>query len=282
MKTELKIRLSHTAKEKYLNCPLSYYMHYTLGLREKVVGSALPFGTAIDEANGALLEGKTLKESLQVFEEYWTSPVINNKKVELRKYKNIRYSKADHQLDEDPWISMLRKAELMLGAYQSEFMPMVKDVLCVQKNIKIKNNLGDYITGFLDTKVELTDGRTVTIDNKTSSQAYKKDAVLTPEKGSQLALYCHAEDCEYGGFVIQEKNIRKREPRARVQILIDKPPETLVKKTLDEFQDVLYNIKMGVFPSNHPHCNRYYGKCICDKYYPSGGENLAGLIKVKK
>ena len=128
----------------------------------------------------------------------------------------------------------------MLEAYQREFMPMVKDVLEVQKPISIKNKLGDEIRGFLDTKVELTDGRIVTIDNKTASQAYKTDAVLTPEKGSQLALYCYAEDCEHGGFVVQEKNIRKREPRARVQILIDKPSKTLIEKTLDDFENVLY------------------------------------------
>lgn len=282
------IGLSHTAKNKYINCPLSYYMHYILKLREEVVGSALPFGTAIDSAQETLLKGKTLDQALKVFNEAWIAPKINGNRVDGPTTKFIKFSKADgaEGLADTAWGNMKEKGELLLTAYQEEIMPRIKDVLAVQKPIFIKNDQGDFIRGFADKIVVWEDGRNILFDNKTGAKKYESDAVTVGDKAKQLGLYYEALKDEYSldasGFIVLEKKIRKNEPRTRIQILIDNVPEDLIQETFDEFEEVLHNIKLGIFPSNHPDCNQYYGDCVCNKYYPSGGTDLTGLIKVGK
>lgn len=282
------IKLSHTAKNKYINCPLSYYMHYILYLREKVVGSSLPFGTAIDEAQGALLNGKTLDETLKVFNEFWLYPSINGEKVEGPTTNYIKFSKADAKegLADTPWGNMKEKGELLLTAYQEEIMPKIKNVLAVQEPIAITNDQGDLIRGFADMIVTWEDNRNILFDNKTAAKKYEEDAVVAGDKAKQLALYYeHLKDkfsLDASGFIVLEKEIRVRDPRTRIQTLIGNIPESIIEETFDEFENVLYSIKIGDFPSNHPNCNQYYGNCICNKYYPSGGTDLTGLIEVRK
>lgn len=280
------ITLSHTAKNKYLNCPLSWYMHYKLKLRERIVGSALPFGTAIDAAQEALLKGKTLEEAIKIFDDLWIAPKINGKQLDGPTTKLIKFSKADGKegLADTAWGNLREKGHLLIAAYQQEIMPSIKDVLAVQKRISIKNDYGDSIIGFADMIVKWEDGRNILFDNKTSSKKYPLDAVTEGDKAGQLALYFEALQEEYSldaaGFIVLEKEIRVREPRTRIQTLIDTVPENIIEETFQEFEEVLTGIKLGQFPSNHPHCNQFYGDCICNKYYPSNGTDMTGLIKV--
>lgn len=278
------IRLSHSAKEKYLRCPLSYYMHYNLKLREEVMGSALPFGSAVGTAAEDLLKGKTLDESVKTFNEMWEFPEINGKKVVGHDTNLIRFSKSDQKdgLADTPWESMKIKGHMMLAAYVEDIMPTVKDVMGTEIEINIENDNGDYIIGYADAVVELVDGRRLVMDNKTSASKYPVDAVTTGDKAKQLALYYPELKDKYNldgaGFWVSEKSIRKKEPRARTQTLIDIPTEEMIEQTLEEFDNVLYNIKMGIFPSNHPECNTFFGKCICEKYIKSDGSDLSGLV----
>jgi CRISPR/Cas system-associated exonuclease Cas4 (RecB family) len=287
------IRLSHTAKEKYLNCPLSYYMHYQLNLREEIVGSALPFGIAIDEAQGTMLEGKQLKDVLEQFEKLWESPKINGQILKGSQTNKIRFSKADAKegLGDTPWENMLEKGKLLLEAYYEEIMPQIKDVLAVQQVVNVKNDSGDSIFGLADMIVKWKDGRNVLVDNKTASKKYKEDAITNldgPEqdKAKQLALYYENLKDRFSldavGLIVLEKEIRKKDPKTRIQVLINETTEEIIEKTFDEFEEVLYGIRMGQFPSNNPKCNKFYGDCVCSKYYPSGGTDLTGLVNVKK
>jgi len=282
------VQLSHTAKEKYINCPMSYYMHYFLKLREKVVGSALPFGTALDVGQEAMLKGKTLEEALKVFDDSWVAPKINGEVLDGPTTNLIRFSKADAKegLADTAWGNMREKGKLLLTAYQAEVMPNIKNVLAIQKKINIKNDHGDIIIGFADLIATWIDDRNLLLDNKSSAKKYEKTAVVEGDKAKQLGLYYEELKEEYNldaaGFIVLEKEIRVREPRTRIQILIDKVPEEIIDETFSEFERVLYGIKMGLFPSNHPNCNQYYGDCICNKYYPSGGIDMTGLIKVTK
>lgn len=282
------IQLSHTAKELYKRCPLAYYMHYVLGLREEVVGSALPFGTAVDEGLNALLEGKTLEQANKVFNKHWEFPKLHGKNVDGKTTNLIRFSKADmkEELADNPWEAMKIKGEMLIEAYQEEIMPNIKDVLAIQKPIAIKNADGDLIRGFADVIVETIDGERLLIDNKTSAKAYNKNAVLEGDKAPQLALYYdHLKD-QYklngAGFYVLEKGIRVKDPRTRIQVLTGIPTDEMIEKTFEEFDETLYNIRMGRFPSNSPECNTYYGKCICEKYSASEGHDTSGLIKVKR
>lgn len=282
------IKLSHTAKELYKRCPLAYYMHYILGLREKVVGSALPFGSAVDEGLNCLLEGKPINQALKVFNTHWEFPKINGNNIDAKTTKLIRYSKSDtkENLAETPWESLKIKGEMLIKAYEEKIIPDLKSVLSIQKPISIKNSQGDLIRGFADIIVETKDGKKLLIDNKTSSKAYSKNAVVEGDKASQLALYYdHLKDqynLDGAGFYVLEKTIRKTDPRTRIQVLTGVPTDDIIEKTFVEFDEILYDIKMGKFPSNHPNCNMFYGNCICDKYAPSGGHNLTGLVKVKR
>jgi hypothetical protein len=286
------IYLSHTAKEKYLQCPLAYYMHYILRLRERVLGSALPFGSAIDEGAGALAEGKTLDEALKVFDDAWTNPEINGVVVDGPTTDLIRFSKADsvEGLADTPWESLKIKGHMLIKAYQKEVMPLFKDVLAVQHKIELDNETGDKIVGYIDKIVELKTGEKVLFDDKTSSQKYPSDIITnvdgpSVDKAKQLALYYTAAVSEFGlnkvGFIVMEKKIRSKEPRHRIQVLTGNIPESIIDKTFDEFNQVLYNIRMGKFPSNHPNCDSYYGKCICHEYVKSDTMDTERLIRLK-
>lgn len=290
------IRLSHSAKELYLRCPLAYYMHYFLNLRSKTTTSALLFGSAIDAGLNTLLLTYNVREAQDVFEKAWSFGKINNDEVSFKFTELIKFSKAD--LDESfltenilkqpinvqSWESLLNKGMLMIEVYAKEVLPKIKKVLSVQEKIYLPNNNGDLITGNVDFVAEFKDGSRLICDNKTTSVKYDVDVLKT--KSQQLATYEEALSSKYNtngvAYVVVDKKIRKKEPRVRIEIISGKINEVMKKKTFDEFESTLYNIKMGHFKSNHPDCNNYFGTCICDSYVKSGGSNLDGLIEVKK
>lgn len=288
------LKLSHTAKDKYLRCPLSYHMHYNLGFREETVGSPLVFGSAIDEGLNTLLLTRDLDKALKEFDKAWTKQSINGKDVDLRYTNLVKYSKADNDTSLLPenvdgkiipqWLIMREKGHMLIKAYNEEVLPKVKKVHEVQKYFSLPNKNGDEIIGFLDLLAEWEDGRILILDNKTSSKKYADDKIET--EGGQLALYKEAFRKKYPidgvGYIVLEKSIRKREPKTRIQILTGDVPEELTEKTFDEFREVLYGIRMGQFQSNNPVCNTYFGDCICNLYYPSGGQDLTGLTQVTK
>ena len=109
---------------------------------------------------------------------------------------------------------------------------------------------------------------------------------MTEQYGKQTALYYEAFKDKYPidatGFIVLEKKIRKKEPRARTDIILGVPPEELIQKTFDEFDDVLYNIKQGEFPCMTPKCDAYGQSCCYKKYCQSGGKDLTGLVKIGK
>lgn len=84
------------------------------------------------------------------------------------------------------WLCLSRKGHLMLDAYVKKILPNIKNVLSVQKYVKIPNSQGDIVRGYIDAVVEWKDGSIVLLDNKTSSIEYEADSVL---KSPQLTLY---------------------------------------------------------------------------------------------
>jgi len=281
------VKLSHTAKEKYLNCPLSYHMHYNLGYRENLVGSALPFGSAIDEAlNFLLLNKNKVNEAKSVYEKELTKQLTSYKDAG----QDIRFSKADFDdsLGTTVEESLLTKGLMILDQYNEQVISKIKKVVEVQKYFSIPNGVGDEIIGFIDMVVQWEDDRFLLLDNKTASQKYNDEfQKIDTDKLKQVATYREAlkdkMPIDGQGFIVIGKNIRKKkEPRVVIQEIFGNVTEDLVDQTFQEYDDVLYNIRMGNFPSNHPNCNSYFGPCICDKYAPSGGEDTSGLIQLKK
>jgi hypothetical protein len=66
-----KLRLSHSQRELYSLCGRKYYYRYIKKMRPKAKGSALPFGTAFDEATEVLFKGGTLAEAQDKFSDIW-------------------------------------------------------------------------------------------------------------------------------------------------------------------------------------------------------------------
>lgn len=266
------------------------------------MGSPLFFGSLIEVGLNALYEGATLEQAIEKFRKSFKHYTINGSVVDLSNSPWVRYSKADLDLDVfseselkaldgksdkfKSWASLQRKGEMIIEAYYQQVFPKVKKVVALQKFFKIENDCGDEITGFADMICEMDDGRLVIPDHKTSSLAYPEDAVLTEQYGKQTALYYEAFKNEYPidavGFFVMEKKIRKREPKVRITTIIDKPPQELIDKTIDEFDSVLYDIKQGKFPCASPRCDTYGQQCCYKKYCESGGKDMTGLVKVGK
>lgn len=112
------------------------------------------------------------------------------------------------------WLSLKRKAPIMIKAYKEKIVPRIKKVHSVQKYIEMTNHDGDIVNGYIDLIVdfELDDGKVVKMiaDNKTSTIEYAQDAVI---KSQQLSIYCIAENIDYAGFFVIRKALAKNKTK---------------------------------------------------------------------
>lgn len=158
------------------------------------------------------------------------------------------------------WLSLYRKGELMLAAYETEILPQIHKVFAIQKEIQLKNAAGDELNGKIDFIASFTDepDKIYVLDNKTSSKAYKLDSVIN---SPQLNIYCEAEDIPRAGFIILEKKIRIKDPKVRVDVvkdLIDKDLKEVIFNKLDE---VLHDIAARKFEKKEsPRECHFFGK----------------------
>jgi hypothetical protein len=212
------------------------------------------------------------------------------------------------------WLCLTKKGLLMLRTYRLEVIPKIKKVLAIQKEIKIENNEGDSITGFIDFVAELDDGKTYVLDNKTAARDYEWDAV---QKSTQLALYVHAVEHEYNtrnaGFIVLSKNIDKNsvktcsvcgfdmtgsraktctneasgkrcggeinevvKPQAKVQILLNEIPARLDELVMENMADVNAAINTGIFPRNLNSCIKPFLCPYYNKCYHGSDKGLVG------
>jgi hypothetical protein len=201
------------------------------------------------------------------------------------------------------WLSLFRKAELIIAAYKKEIMPKIVNVISVQKRIELKAN-DDIIEGYIDFVAEWEDGTVRVFDNKSSSRMYDEDAV---ENSPQLALYALHENLQKAGFIVYLKNIEKIRskvctvcghdgsdsraktcnsetegkrcggaweesftPKARIQVVLGDVNPKLEDAVLDNFNSVNDLIKREVYYKNTHACDDYYGgpcpyKALCFK-----------------
>ncbi len=105
-----RMRLSHTAKETYLTCPQKWKLYYQDKLRSTLIGSALFFGSAIDEAlNRLLLEKKSeLTEEEKALMEFtpeatfvssFSQARVANETVRIATSEQAMYYKSDLDID---------------------------------------------------------------------------------------------------------------------------------------------------------------------------------------
>lgn len=301
----MKIQLSHSASNRYRQSPRSYYLHYILRLRPEKMGSALFFGSAIDEGLNTLLTNKMngLKPGdenyinpVKTFLDTWECQNINGVEVDLSTTEQIRYSKADYAdyilTDQDKesiesglnpnWVSLRRKGLLFLEQYEKQIIPQIKKIIAVQKYIKLPNSLGDSFVGLVDFICEWEDGRVYLVDNKTTSVTYKQDSVAT---SGQLATYfeavkgdIHVDSCMY--ITIDKVVRKKKEPKVNISVIKGEISDELIEKTFQEYDETLYGIKMGNFPCSG--CKDAVFGCDYRRYCESNGKDLSGLVYVPK
>jgi len=100
------VRLSHSASQKYQGCAYQYKLHYIDRLRSAYIGSALIFGTALDDAFSRLLleKKRTLSDAdrllmvptaKETFLSSMSKTFLNNGYLDVDKSSQIKYFKSD-------------------------------------------------------------------------------------------------------------------------------------------------------------------------------------------
>lgn len=293
------IQLSYSAAQKYINSPLSFFLHYYLKLRPVETGSALAFGASVDAGLNVLLiakrDGKleTHEDGYEPLGAYLAqAKVVFDEAFNAFKATDIKYSKADmdtsiltsddlNKLAVDPSIPVAnlclkRKGHMILNAYSVQVLPRLEKVILVQHNVSLNNEMGDSLIGVVDLMAQI-DGKVYILDNKTSSIKYAEDAVRLSQ---QLGTYYEALKDEYKvdgvGFIIIPKNIRKKkEPLVPIEIQLGKVDEKTIIDTFAMYDEVLDGVKNGRFQCSG--CNESPWPCSYRRYCESDGKDLTGL-----
>lgn len=278
------MRISLTARDKYLQCPRSYKLHYRDNLRPVKESSALKFGSALDNGLNHLLLTRNVQEAQSIFWMDWAEwenkPVIDYFKSDLD--INLLTESDCNELDSisDPvlkehkanWKSLYYKGLKLIQLYNDKILPSIEEVIAVQKEINITNEDGDNITGIIDliAKIKLDTGEVVVavLDNKSTSSPYPKNSYATKH---QTALYTFVEGIEYAGFLTVNKKEFKH------QIIVGKVPEEFQEKVLQEFVDVIDQIKAEQFPKiEKKNCFAFGQRCSFYNYCWNN-EDMRGL-----
>jgi hypothetical protein len=275
------MKISHSAKEKYLTCAYSYFLHYMRKIRTVFKRSSLTFGDAIDFGLNTLLETRDLDKALIAFHSQWAKNAQD---------KSIKYSKADleeHLIEglefdtqeQATWKSLDIKGELLIREYNEQVMPRIKEVIKVQIEELLENEDKDFLTIKTDFICVWEDGRRILFDNKTSSVKYDKNSV---KESGQLGTYFYALKDEYrldtcGYIVTPKKTNKKKKPVVQIEVIIDDVSEATVENTMQEYQQVLDGVKAAQFPKNKKSCIGKFGKCDFYDYCHSG--SMEGLIE---
>jgi hypothetical protein len=233
--------------------------------RSSLQSSALCFGNALDIALNSLLEGSDDYHS--VFDSEWSKYEGQIDNIEFYKSDlDVSLLTEEEQELTTPmqnFISLKRKGHKLLDAYLNNIFPRIKNVISVQGEVTIVGYddngeaTEDSIYGKLDliAMIEHDDGTVVKalLDNKTTSEPYAKNSVLTKD---QLALYAAGfSDIEWFGYLtLNKKNFK-------TQIILDKIPEEKKEQVLTKFVDTLDKIKCNVFDKNTKSCYAFGRRC---------------------
>jgi hypothetical protein len=95
------MRLSHTKRNKFLECPARYNFHYNLKYRSKDLNSSLLFGNCLDEALNVLLASKMdnppeySETAEEIFLKHLERTRHNGEDVIIAEYPHVAFTKAD-------------------------------------------------------------------------------------------------------------------------------------------------------------------------------------------
>jgi hypothetical protein len=176
------------------------------------------------------------------------------------------------------WMSLRRKAHLMIQAYRDQIIPRIVEVHEIQREVRLESPNGNYIIGFIDFEATLDDGIRYIIDNKTASKPYKENAV---EESQQLAIYSEFAQNRNYCYIVIHKTIKVKEPRVSTQIIKGVISEELLEKVFDTVGEVCYNIEEGNFERNTKSCFAFGQKCPYFAYCKND-LNMDGLVQLQE
>lgn len=225
----------------------------------------------------SLLNESIIKD-LKVFD-----PDVSDHEEFIKECSNIlksknKLSKEDQILyNRIAWECLNVKGKMLIKAYYKDILPQIYKVFDIQKKVELPDENKNLLVGYIDAIVSFIDSpeKKVILDNKTSSKPYKQDSVAN---SPQLATYCEHENIEWGAYAVVEKQIRKREPKTRTQLIIDKVSEKILDETFEMYDNVLEGIENKEFDKNYDSGCFFFGKpCSYYAYCKSNGENKQGL-----
>ncbi len=210
------------------------------------------------------------------------------------------------------WLSLKRKAHLMLDAYVRDIVPKfeeVKDYQCKVELIAEEKGFVGYIDAIVKFKGE---NEYTVIDNKTSGSIYEADDLVYSQ---QLAIYCFTLGIKRAGYAVMLKNIKMNKertcsqcnyraegkhvtcnqkiqgkrcggewietiaPEGQTQLLVDNISLDKQGMIVDNIGEVNDAIEANIFPQNLSACSNIYGQpCIYRSYCWEGKkDNLIEL-----
>lgn len=276
------MNISYSKVELFSQCGFKYYLRYVERYSVDQTFTPLLFGTAIDKALNYVLTRKKHKHTVDptiakaLFEKYMKAWHGQNELVFFKNEapKDIeQHDKSTHQ--QLVWDNLLNIGKLMITTYIDEILPTFTEIVSVQTRREIKNETGDTLVLITDFSAKLDDGRTVVLDNKTSSNINKYYGETCVVKSQQLAIYCEFEENRYAGYVaLQKKLVRGK---VKWNIVIDEVPEPQIESAFQKIDGALHDIKNEKFEKDKKNCFSFGRKC---EYYNlcTFGDST-GLIK---
>jgi RecB family exonuclease len=176
------------------------------------------------------------------------------------------------------WLSLYRKGEKMIEAFERDILPEIEEVFDIQKAVELINESGDKLRGKIDFIASFKDDPSTKfiIDNKTSSGPYSVDSV---KKSTQLSIYTEAENTSQAAYVVLEKKIRFKEPKVRIQIIKDSISEEQKQSVFSTIESKLNNIACAEFhKKDSPKECMFYGRA-CEFFNLCWHGRMDGLKK---
>jgi len=267
-KTEAELELLKKTEEEI-------FLENMLEFSHNSVRHSLPRNPLCDYYNGDYDEDLASKIALEVPEVADPTKFMLECRAVIKAKQKL--TEEDKQLyNYISWLSLCEKGKLMLEAYRDRVLPQIYEVFAIQKQVEIVNAQGDKITGAIDFIASFTDNptRKYICDNKSSSKAYKANAVL---ESDQLATYCEAEGMNYAAYVVVEKTIYKKHPKIHTQIIKSEVKEAQLQATFDKFEQAVYTVEEKRFDKNFDACFSY-GK-LCPYFSLCKHGKIGNLIK---
>jgi hypothetical protein len=224
------------------------------------------------------------KEDLKIIQEF-----INKSDLEVTNISQfIDYYKDTKVKIEDEtsiynfiaWHCLYRKGILMLDRLKLWADENISEVKSIQHKIEVENDFGDKLIGYLDLEAVLKfDNKLRTLDLKTATQPksqYPDDKIASSD---QLTIYANFTQKQVG-YVILDKEIKKKEPRVRIRELYGEISEEQLDSVFEKIDLAMEGIRAEKFEKNTNHCFKF-GPCpfinLCNK-----GE-MKGLVpRIKK